>query len=432
MVGPIERGEGHGFCACSDRGGGGVTYELRVCGASQNVVVIGVGAMATEKKFTFYNVGNGQSVLTTLDDDTHLLFDLLQKPEDAGEDDKRADVKAKLLDVLPYREGEPHLRVGCFSHADHDHCAGFARVFQCDDSPADGDDLIVIDELWVTAKLFREKYDDASAKALQREARRRLKLWIDPKKRDEAKWKGNRLVVFGNPGDDDELKKLPSSQRFTAGQVIDAICGESRSDFEMFVHSPFREVVEDDSINPNDGSLIGQVVVKKGGRDTRMLIGGDASCAIWKQVYEQTKIHRRLYRLDWDIFFCPHHGSYRFFTEKQGKEGREEAENNPADTSMKILKRGKDGGWLVCSSRPVKKKNYDDGNPPHKEAIKHYEKRADEIEGEFVCLMQHPNESSPKPLILRITDGGVQEKVDASSVARAASIGVASRPSRWG
>lgn len=390
--------------------------------------------MAQQRSFTFYNVGNGQSVLITLDDRAHLLFDLLQKPDTSDRSDKRADVHAELLKVLPTRAGTAHIAVACFSHADRDHCQGFARVFKCDDSPEDAENLITIDELWVTACLFRlaKKDLDDSAQALQKEARRRLKLWADPDSRDEAEKAGNRLVVFGNTLDDEDLEKLPDSQRYTAGETITKVAGTARSDFEMFVHSPFRRVIEDDTIEPNDGSLIGQVSVREGDRAALLLIGGDARCGIWKQVYNQTNRHDRLDRLDWDVFFVPHHGSYEFFTEKEREEGREEAEHDPCDTSMKILDRGRTNGWLVCSSRPVRDQNYDDKSPPHREAVKHYRNRADEIGGEFWCLMERPSESAPKPLVLRVTEAGLQ-KVDTSAVSvGTTSFAAAATPKRWG
>lgn len=387
-----------------------------------------------QKEFRFFNVGNGQSVLVTLDTKTHLLFDLLQKPVDAGKDDKRVDVHAELLGILPLRGDDPYISVACFSHADRDHCQGFARVFRCGDSPKDAENLITIDELWVTACLFRlQKSElDDSAVALQKEARRRLKLWTDASKRSEAEKAGNRLVVFGNTVDDPDLEKLPTSQRYTAGKAITSVAGAERSDFEMFVHSPFRKVIEDPSIEPNDGSLIGQVAVKGGRQTSLLLIGGDARCGIWRQVYNQTKRHGRLEKLDSDMFFCPHHGSYEFFTEKCGKEGRREASERPADTSMKILNQIRARGWLICSSRPTNG-SYDDDCPPHEEALKHYRKRAADIDGTFSCLMEQPSKAAPRPLILRLTDAGLQRQDgDAATAAATVSVAAAATPSRWG
>ena len=154
----------------------------------------------------------------------------------------------------------------------------------------------------------------------------------------------------------------------------------------MFIHCPFSHVLEGEE--RNDCSLIGQVLIKDGGANSRLLIGGDACCHIWRQVYKYTDSHKNLPRLDWDVFFIPHHGTYTFFTDKRAEEGRKEAKNNPDKTCMKILNRGASKGWLVCSSRPIREDNYDDDQPPHIEAVIHYRKRATDIQGRFVCLME--------------------------------------------
>jgi hypothetical protein len=380
-----------------------------------------------DKQFKFYQVDNGQSVRITLDETTHLLFDLKQRTED---EEKTADVHSDLLSVCPKRDGRRWLSVFCLSHADRDHCQGFDRVFYVPNGE-DDDKLVGIDELWVTAQIFQDDLD-GPAKSVQKEARRRLKLWSDSKKRKEAEQRGNRLVVFGKFDDLKELESLPDSQHPKAGETVTQICGEARSDFEMFVHCPFEFILEESGeTERNDTCLIGQIVLTNGTGKSRLLIGGDASCWVWKHVYNLTKKHKNLDRLDWDIFFIPHHGTYGFFTEKPGEDGRKEAEKSPAKTSMAILDHGQSKGWLVCSSRPVKEGNYKDDNPPHIEAIRHYRKRATDIEGTFVCLMENPSESAPAPLVLRVTANGTQRVESKASISVGTSAAAATT-TRWG
>ncbi len=371
-----------------------------------------------EKRFTFYGVDNGEAVLISLDDERHVMFGVKQKPKDADEEDKTADVHASLLKALPKVEGAKrrHLSVFCLSHSHADHCQGVDRVFRLPGIEQDDRvDLIQIDELWVTAAIFTH---DATGPAehVKKEAERRLKLYADPNSTDKVDEKGHMLVVFGKNNDVPELKKLPKLRNPTAGELFNRICGEEQSDWEMFVHCPFRYVIEGgdkEIVDENESSLIVQVVVGDGDASGRMLIGGDAGCAIWKTVNRKTKENKNTDRLMWDIFFAPHHGSYKFFTQKEHKEGRKEARDKPDGDAMEILQRGDDAGWIVCSSRPVREANYDDKDPPHIEAVDHYR---DEVEEDkFVCLMEHPSQEDPDPLVLKVTANGLQKRALAAA-----------------
>jgi hypothetical protein len=129
----------------------------------------------------------------------------------------------------------------------------------------------------------------------------------------------------------------------------------------------------------------------------------------------------------------PHHGSYKFFTKKLHEEGREEAEKRPAKSSMAILRSGRQSGWLVCSSRPIKEDNYSDKDPPHIEAVRHYRKTAENLgnKDHFVCLMQYPKVDAPEPLVLRLTANGLQERLFGAATITVGSK-TTSHPARWG
>ncbi|SPD74277.1 conserved hypothetical protein [uncultured Desulfobacterium sp.] len=383
------------------------------------------------KKLIFYQVDNGASVLATLDDETHLLFDIKQKPDDSKDEDKTENIHASLLKTLPKRGGRRYLSVFALTHPDLDHCQGFSRVFYYPEQNEDDSELIEMDELWVTAEIFNEKLS-GPAKEVQKEARRRLRLWSDKDKQVDAERPGNMIVVFGR-SDTEDLRHLPKNRHLGAGMITKFIAGQMRSDFEAFVHCPFSYLLDNDEELRNDTSLILQMKMTDGNSEALMLIGGDAGCKIWKTVYNKSHEKGNKVHLEWDVFFVPHHGSYKFFTEMEHEEGRKEAEKNPARTSMTILEAGREYGWLVCSSRPVRENNYDDKDPPHIEAIKHYRKRATDLgdKEHFVCLMENPSESDTNPLVLRLTSRGLQKLI-----LGAASISVGSKatsqPSRWG
>jgi hypothetical protein len=387
-----------------------------------------------EKKFTFYGVDNGEAVVVTLDDVRHVMFGIKQKAEDSEESDKTADVHASLLKTLPKIEGSKrrHLSVFCLSHSHSDHCQGIERVFKLPSIKQDeSDDLIEIDELWVTAAIFTDEAE-GPVEHVRKEAKRRLKLYADPESAGKAKERGNMLVVFGRNDAVDDLKKLPKNRNPTAGEVFQKICGEDQSDWEAFVHCPSRYVIREGSeekVDANNSSLILQAMVKEGSTSARFLTGGDAGCTIWKTVNKKTKENKNSERLKWDVFLVPHHGSYKFFTEKDHDEGRKEAENEPDQDAMEILDRGEGEEWIVCSSRPVKEGNYDDKDPPHIEAVCHYREQAGE--DRFVCLMEHPSRENPDPLVLRITENGLQKKALAAA---AISTGgrAAATPKQWG
>lgn len=383
------------------------------------------------KRMTFYQVDNGASALVTLDDATHILFDIKQKPDDVTEDDKTEDIHASLLKTLPKRDGRRQLTVFALTHADLDHCQGFTRVFFYPGQDEDDDELIGIDELWVTASIFNEKLS-GPAKDVQKEARRRLRLWSDTNTHAQAEKPGNMLVVFGR-SDSENLEHLPESRHLGAGTTVTTIAGQKRTDLDIFVHCPFSYHLNSDEVLRNDASLVLQISITDGSSEAALLIGGDAGCSTWKTVYNKSREKGNYDRLEWDVFFIPHHGSYKFFTEKEHEEGRKEAESSPAKTSMGILSSGRQKGWLVCSSRPVKEANYDDEYPPHIEAVRHYRKCALELGDteRFVCLMEHPSEKNPSPLVLRLTPGGLQKMILGAPGILVGGKATA-EPSRWG
>ena len=98
----------------------------------------------------------------------------------------------------------------------------------------------------------------------------------------------------------------------------------------------------------------------------------------------------------------------------------------------KIIERGNNGCELVCSSRPIKEKNYTDEDHPHIQAVKHYRETAENKNGEFVCLMEYQDKDKPKPLVFRFTDGGPQKKSIGTAAAVAITNKVSASTPRYG
>lgn len=379
----------------------------------------------TDKEITFYPVDNGASALLKLDEKTHILFDLNQFDEATREEKRCWDVHGSLMEELQKIDGRRRLSVLCVTHADKDHCRGLDKVFYLPKQNKDDKELVHIDELWVTAEIFSDDVED-EGEMLKKEAERRLSLIANPKTANQAQEKGNRLLVFGRREDLTDLNKLPREQRPTAGEIVSTVAKEQRGDFEVFVHCPFMVDIGDENVSRNDKSLILQVRIKSdGGVWNEILMGGDANCSVWGTVYEETQRHKNMERLSWDIFMIPHHGSYRFFSE----ESREDARDNPDERSMAILSKGREGCWLICSSRPIRNNNYEDNDPPHIQAINHYREVADDKKGKFLCLM---GEDNPKPFTLRFTDGGPQKRYFTATVATSVAGAVARSTPEYG
>lgn len=101
----------------------------------------------------FWPIGTGDSTTIVVDDDTVMQIDLHDMAEADKDDTPEAPVVDKLVECLPLRDGKPYLAVSALTHADKDHCLGFANLL----------DKVVIGELWATPRLWREYEEDAAS-----------------------------------------------------------------------------------------------------------------------------------------------------------------------------------------------------------------------------------------------------------------------------
>src|SRR2546429_5925915 len=119
-----------------------------------------------DKGFVFWTVGNGDSTTIVVDPETFVQVDI-NHCEEAGKDPTRAPVIDELVAALPERDGKKYLAAFGLSHADGDHCRGFARLLN--------DENVVIGDLWFSPRILLER-DELSddAKAFCDEAERRI------------------------------------------------------------------------------------------------------------------------------------------------------------------------------------------------------------------------------------------------------------------
>jgi beta-lactamase superfamily II metal-dependent hydrolase len=94
----------------------------------------------------FWPVGTGDSTTIVLDDEHVVQVDLHDMAMADGDGAVVAAVVDRLAEVLPQRDGRPYLAAFILTHADADHCLGFADLL----------DKVTIGELWATPRLWRE------------------------------------------------------------------------------------------------------------------------------------------------------------------------------------------------------------------------------------------------------------------------------------
>lgn len=386
-------------------------------------------------KIKFYPVCNGDTVLITLKDDTTILFDSnIRETGKDSEGNQIFDVKKDLLDSLKKKNSNYHLDLFILTHPDQDHCRGFKTHFYQGnpDNYSDSDrkdDRIIIDEMWVTSHLFDSTTND-DAKAFKKEAERRRKLWDDDDKNKDKP--GNRIRMIGYNGDD-KYENVPSS---TPGETQNLINGSSKTDFEFFIHSPFKDslvtaVAEE---NANDSCIVVQARFKANSTDkdfcTFVLLGGDADHYKWEKIFDISKNNGNKDKLEWDLFLAPHHCSWTYFNDVPYN--AKDENKRPKETSLKILDKRIGKGKIIASCKKIK--NNDD-NPPHYKAKEKYQDKLDKKE-DFIELAKEPKESEPKPVIFKVTaQGPVREDKNQQGSASAAAgggIGAVSTRSEYG
>lgn len=350
----------------------------------------------SDHKITYFPVGNGDSVLITLKDDTNIIIDCNFTSDSEDENAKdRFDVKSYLLNCIGIDNEIPYIDTFILTHPDQDHCRNFEKHFYLDgpDKYTDEDKQegkIRIDEIWFAPRVFsnhEELCEDAQA--FKKEVERRIEVY----KNDSSKVadRGNRVRIIGY-SDNPKLEGLQDIIT-VPGNEINIINNDNKNNFTFFILGPLKADTDDEENGRNDASIVMQAKFKV--RETEdaglAIFGGDAGANNWARIIEQNN------DLSFDILLAPHHCSRYFFNEEK----EDEDELNTLEEIQTFLENGQDGCCVIASSKVIKD---DDDNPPHYLAFKEYKKYVND--DKFVCLSEYPDENEPKSLVFIVTENG--------------------------
>ena len=345
-------------------------------------------------KLTFYPIGNADCCLIDLENGQKILFDFADVGDSEDDEDKRIDLPEKLRENLEDADKDS-FDVVAFTHADEDHIKGFSEFFYLEHAQKyQDDDRIKIDTLWVPAAIILEKSPSTDDhKILRAEARHRLK-------------EGSGIRVFSKP---EALEEWLEEQDLTLEKREDLItnAGEtvpgyekSSEGVEFFVHSPFSRTVDEDGeeIVRNEAALVVQTIFECENKDTKLILGADINYQSWEDIVQITKSKYRDARLEWDIFKISHHCSYKSLNSEKNEKGKDKT--TPVSDVEWLFEQGFDKAKLVSTSDPIPDEDAD--QPPHLYAANYYKEVAEDLDGEFKVTMEHPKESDPKPLVIKI------------------------------
>ena len=341
-----------------------------------------------EQGYVFWPVGAGDSTTILVDGNTVIQVDLNHVEAADSKDDPRWPVVDELVELLPVVDGRRYLAAFVATHADQDHCQGFRELLEDHD--------VLIGELWFTPRLIadidKEDPDELSedAQALRDEALRRVKRNAHVA---AAPLSGDRVRVIGyHESLQDDFAALPDSLVSAPGAVVEEVDGiDLCEDLRIFVHSPFKEYMEDDERNRTSIGL--HVTLRPGG--ARALLLGDLDYAPVKQVFEYTENPEDK---EWDVLLAPHHCSKGIMYQ------REDGKDLLRQDVLDLIEDAKaTDGWIVSSSGPIPASHSLGDNPPHAKAKNRYL----EICDTFVCTGEHPDEENPEPLIFKSTATGI-------------------------
>ena len=350
----------------------------------------------------FYPVGNGDCCLVNIGGaNKKMMFDCNFRQQAEDEDEKMFDVIGDLLDnELTKKCGLPFLDAYLLTHPDQDHCRGFEEKFYLGDPDHIKEEdkkanKILIGELWYSPRVFEEYNIELSndAVAFKKEADRRMKLYkINPNKADRD---GNRIRIIGWTGTK-ELEGMDA--RITVpGNLVNEVNGTICRYFEMFIHAPFKDDIE--NANRNESSIVSQLRFKsdKNKDDiARVFLAGDAEWHVWERIMDKTDDDDYL---RWDLLEAPHHCSYTFFAENR--------ENEPQKSSIDFLDKKEPNAFVVASSKVIKK---NDDNPPCQKAKNRYVEKVGN--GDFFCTSGTSENEADEAIVFDIEDGVLRLQED--------------------
>jgi beta-lactamase superfamily II metal-dependent hydrolase len=341
----------------------------------------------------FWPVGTGDSTTIVVDDDHIVQVDLHDMAQADLDGAAVTPVVDELAACLPKRNGRPYLAVFVLTHADQDHCRGFADLLEA----------VTIGELWATPRLWRE-YETADsvicddARAFQEEAERRVRATRAAVARGEKPKSGDRILVVGydTEGEQHAYADLPDEYLTGPGHLVTSLDDDDMSAvFEAFIHAPF---ADDCAAARNETSLALQLTLRDPtGTDARILLLGDLAHDTIMKIISYSEAHQREDRLAWDILLAPHHCSKHVMY----RDG--ELQQDVLDA---FERHARDHAIIVASSMPVPFRNSAGDNPPHAKAKARYLQIVDG-EDRFICTQEWPDPDQPCPVVFGLSAGGL-------------------------
>ena len=161
----------------------------------------------------FWPVGTGDSTTVVVTDDVLVQVDLNDR--DKADDDETPEVPVVdlLVDGAAEVDGRPFLAAFVLTHADKDHCSGFADLLE----------KATIGELWATPRMWREYLDDRDApdlcedaKAFHEEVKRRVEAVKEAVAAGEDIALGDRVLVVGYDTDEQQARVPRPARRVPA------------------------------------------------------------------------------------------------------------------------------------------------------------------------------------------------------------------------
>jgi beta-lactamase superfamily II metal-dependent hydrolase len=358
----------------------------------------------------FWPVGTGDSTTIVLDDEHVVQVDLHDMAMADGDGAVVAAVVDRLAEVLPQRDGRPYLAAFILTHADADHCLGFADLL----------DKVTIGELWATPRLWREYTENnlslcEDAEAFHKEAERRVAATEKAVADSKQPSSGDRIRVVGYDTEHSEhaYSQLPDEYLSYPGEAVTSIDGEDVSDrFEAFIHAPFKD---DCAAARNDTSLALQVTLTDEDGDAgHVLLLGDLAYETIRKIFTFSEANGRPERLTWEVLLAPHHCSKKvMYVPEDGKDVLKQ------DVLNLFEAHSVGAATIVVSSAAFPASNKSGDNPPHVIARERYE----EIAADLVCSGEYPDADSPRPIVFGMDETGfaLLEPETTESVSKSAS-----------
>jgi ribonuclease BN (tRNA processing enzyme) len=332
--------------------------------------------------FTYYPLGNAQTMLLTLENKKKMLFDFANVRSD--------DSKDKRWNLTNEFDGVSGFDVVLFTHAHEDHIQGASEFFHMEYSRPNGSGA-EISELWLSSAFITDTECTCNdALVIRDEARARLK-------------KGEAVKIFGHSNaltaylnrvgiDEDSVQHLI----IHAGQNIPHDLGNEVS---FFLHAPFSKEC-DDADDKNDPSVVLQVRLYNQGRETNILITGDTPYDVLEEVVSQTWVNDNSDYLAWDLYDIPHHCSTTGLCDASSEE------IVPVKNVKWLLEQSTQYAFIIASCKTLEETT---SPPPSADAENAYREHI-KSDVTFKITMDHPNSRSPEPLVFIIDNTGIKTK----------------------